>query len=133
MTKLKLLKYLIKKLFNLFGFEIHRLISESDPTVLLIKSMKKVKTNIVFDVGANSGQFSMDLRQKGFNGKIISFEPLSSAWGQLIKNASKDKNWIVHERMAIGDFSGTIDINISKNSVSSSILPMLDTHLNAAH
>jgi len=35
--------------------------------------------------------------------------------------------------MAIGDFSGTIDINISKNSVSSSILPMLDTHLNAAH
>jgi len=103
MTKLKLLKHLIKKIFNLFGFEIHRLISESNPAVLLIKSMKKVKTNIVFDVGANTGQFSMDLRQKGFNGKIISFEPLSSAWGQLIKNASKDKNWIVHERIKNGD------------------------------
>ena len=50
---------------------------------------------------------------------------------KLIQQASKEKNWIVHERSAIGDYNGITDINISKNSVSSSILPMLKSHSDA--
>jgi FkbM family methyltransferase len=57
---------------------------------------------------------------------------LTSAREELIHQAAKDKNWTVHNRVAIGDRNGLIDINISKNSYSSSILPMLKTHLDAA-
>ena len=38
---------------------------------------------------------------------------------------------IVHEQAALGDHNGFVDINISKNSVSSSILPMLSSHFEA--
>ena len=83
------------------------------------------------DIGANTGQFASEVRKKGYNGKIISFEPLADARKKLEENASKDKNWIVHEQAALGDHNGFVDINISKNSVSSSILPMLSSHFEA--
>ena len=54
-----------------------------------------------------------------------------SARKKLIENSSKDKNWLVHEQAALGDHNGFININISKNSVSSSILPMLSSHFDA--
>jgi len=126
------MKKLIKKIFNKFGFEIHRLQPQSDSGVQVIAAMKKVDINVLFDIGANTGQFSSEIRRKGFDGKIISFEPLTSAREKLIHQASKDKNWFIHSRTAIGDRKGVIDINISKNSYSSSILPMLETHSNAA-
>ena len=126
------MKHLIKKTFNLFGLEINRLQPSSDPILQTVKAMNVINTNIVLDVGANMGQFAMDIRKKGYKGKIVSFEPLKNAWKQLNYNASKDINWKVHERAAVGNRNGFIDINISKNSVSSSILPMLESHLKAA-
>ena len=68
----------------------------------------------------------------GFSGKIISFDPLSTAHAQLTKVASRDSVWLVHSRAALGNRDGEIDINISGNSVSSSILPMLDAHITTA-
>ena len=125
------MKHLVKKTFNLFGLEINRLQPSSDPILQIVKAMHVVQTDIVLDVGANTGQFAMDIRKKGYDGKIVSFEPLKNAWKQLKYNAAKDINWEVHERVAIGDKNGLVDINISKNSVSSSILPMLEAHSEA--
>ena len=43
---------------------------------------------------------------------------------------SKTKsNWHIHERCAIGEEAGQIEINISENLVSSSVLNILDTHV----
>ena len=124
-------KDLIKKLFNIFGLEVYRLQPHSDPGTQLIAAMNKVKTNIVLDIGANIGQFASEIRRKGYEGKIVSFEPVEYARKKLVKSSSKDPNWIVHEKTAIGNTNGFIDINISKNSVSSSILNMLDAHSDA--
>lgn len=124
-------KDLIKKLFNIFGLEVYRLQPHSDPGTQLIAAMNKVKTNIVLDIGANIGQFASEIRRKGYKGKIVSFEPVEYARKKLVKSSSKDPNWIVHEKTAIGNTNGFIDINISKNSVSSSILNMLDAHSDA--
>jgi FkbM family methyltransferase len=71
------------------------------------------------------------MRELGYRNKIISFEPLKSAFEEL-KNASfKDNNWIVNN-YAIGnkDINGVI--NVAGNSYSSSILNMLPMHLNSA-
>ena len=126
------MKKKIRKLLNKFGIEVHRLQPSSDFGVQIIAAMRKVKIDVLFDIGANTGQFSLEMRDKGYLGKIISFEPLTSAREKLIKRASKDTNWLIHDRTAIGDRNGFVDINISKNSYSSSILPMLNLHLNAA-
>ena len=63
------MKHLIKKTFNLFGLEINRLQPSSDPILQTVKAMNVINTNIVLDVGANMGQFAMDIRKKGYKCK----------------------------------------------------------------
>jgi len=49
----------------------------------------------VFDVGANTGQYAEGLRNLGYKGRIISFEPLSAAHALLIENSRDDPEWVV--------------------------------------
>jgi len=84
-------------------------------------------------VGANIGQFASELLDNQFKGEIISFEPLADAHIQLILNSKKYDNWKIFERTAIGNSEGEIKINISQNSVSSSILNISNVHLNASN
>ena len=125
------MKILIKKIFNVAGLEVYRLQPHSDPGIQILAGMKKVQTNIILDIGANTGQFASEMRRKGYEGKIVSFEPLEGARKKLLQHSSKDANWIVHEKTAIGDNNGFVDINVARNSVSSSILDMLDAHSDA--
>lgn len=90
------------------------------------------KINLVLDVGANKSQYYNFLRTLGYSGKIISFEPLSEAHSYLEKVSKKYPLWEIAPRTAIGDEDGEISINISGNSESSSLLPMLDRHKNSA-
>ena len=87
---------------------------------------------VVFDVGANVGQFGKELRLAGYTGRIVSFEPLSDAHARLVNTAKGDRNWIVAPQMAIGDSDGSVEINVAGDSVSSSVLEMLDVHVEAA-
>ena len=122
----------IKKFIKLIGWDCYRLSVASNPNMQLLAALNTVSANLLFDVGANIGQFAQDIRLVGFSGKIISFEPLSSAHKHLSSAASSDPNWLIHSRVAVGDHDGEIDINIAGNSVSSSVLPMLEAHSNAA-
>ena len=85
----------------------------------------------VLDIGANAGQFARLLRRSGFPGRIHSVEPLRSAYERLAAAASRDPGWTT-ERAAVSAEPGTLTMNVSGNSVSSSVLPMLDLHATAA-
>jgi len=126
------MKKLLRKLFNRFGIDVHRFQPPAIFWAQIIAAMKKVKIDVLFDIGANTGQFSYNIRSNGYRGKIVSFEPLTNARKKLLEQASKDSNWFIHDRAAIGDKNEFVDINISKNSYSSSILPMLNLHSDAA-
>lgn len=79
----------------------------------------------VIDVGANAGQFGEYLRKYvGFTGEIISFEPLSSAFKLLEMTACRDAKWKALN-CGLGDMNGSLKINISANSASSSFLEIL--------
>jgi len=88
--------------------------------------------NLVFDVGANTGQFAQALRDEGFAGRIVSFEALAAAHEQLRLSSKNDPLWEVAPQAAIGVEDGEIDIHIADNSVSSSVLEMLPTHTDIA-
>jgi len=126
------MKKFIRKILNKLGFDVHRLSVVADPNLQLLASMHQKEIDIVFDIGANTGQFATEIRSKGFQGEIISFEPLTSARRSLLNKAERDSKWLVHEQAAIGDQNGEIEINISGNSVSSSVFPMLEAHSSAA-
>jgi len=85
----------------------------------------------VLDIGANTGQFGRALRQAGFAGRIHSVEPLAEAGVALRARAARDGNWTV-QRAAVSDEPGVLTMNVAGNSVSSSVLPMLERHAAAA-
>ncbi|WP_425827347.1 FkbM family methyltransferase [Streptomyces fractus] len=51
--------------------------------------------NCVFDVGANVGQYGKRLRQFGYKGRIVSFEPVPRFLEKLRKRAEGDPDWHV--------------------------------------
>jgi FkbM family methyltransferase len=85
----------------------------------------------ILDVGANTGQFGQALRRAKFAGQILSVEPLGAAFATLSRRAGRDRNWRA-ERAAVSSELGSLTINVAGNSVSSSVLPMLDMHAEAA-
>ncbi len=113
------------------GLDVRRF----DPRVSeaqLVRQLFVHQIDVVFDVGANVGQFARKLRDAGFPGRIVSFEPSTAAHSALSKHARHDANWIIPPRMALGDHDGTIILNLAGNSASSSVLPMLPSHVRAA-
>jgi len=91
-----------------------------------LKIIDNCKIDTLLDIGANIGQYALKMRNLGYKKKIISFEPLNSAFEILKKSAERDKNWIVNN-YGLGNEDSTGVINISGNSDSSSILEMLPT------
>lgn len=122
----------IKRLINLAGFDLHRLTPSSNPAFQLLKALNRFEIDLVMDVGANAGQFALRLRSVGYKGNLVSFEPLSAAHTVLSEAAGRDPKWHVPPRCALGDYDGEIGINVAGNSVSSSVLPMMETHISAA-
>ncbi len=99
----------------------------SNPAYLRSKMLSELEVDLVLDVGANTGQYGAGLRKFGYEGQILSFEPLSSAFHELQIRTMADNSWnCVHT--ALGVDSGELSINIAGNSVSSSLLPMLERH-----
>lgn len=85
----------------------------------------------VVDVGANQGQYAAQLRRRGFDGHIVSFEPMEQAFGVLLNASRRDRRWECRQR-AIADTPGESSFYVSANSVSSSLLPVEDVHVRAA-
>jgi FkbM family methyltransferase len=83
--------------------------------------------SLVLDVGANTGQYGVSLRHKvGYQGRIVSFEPLSDAFVGLQRTIIGDAHWQCCN-IALGDRKDSSLINISANSWSSSLLPVSAT------
>jgi FkbM family methyltransferase len=96
-----------------------------------VRSLQAHGVDTALDIGANTGQFGAALRRAGFAGRIVSLEPLQSAFDELSLHAAADPGWTV-QRSAVGRTIGTLTMNIAANSVSSSPLPILDRHTDAA-
>jgi FkbM family methyltransferase len=109
------------------GWELRR--TEITAQKRLVDSLHIHNIELVLDVGANIGQFGKALRVGGYKGKILSFEPQTEAHKLLLEASRGDIDWQVAPRSAVGRQKGSTQINLSKNSVSSSLLPMRDGHL----
>lgn len=126
----KLLKILVRKTLKIFNLKLS-FYNKSRPRYL--KAIDSLRINVIFDIGANAGQFALETLEDGFSGNIISFEPTSEVYNRLKVNKQKFPNWQIHERVAVGAECGTTMINIAGNSAaSSSILEMGEVHQDAA-
>jgi len=96
-----------------------------------VRHLLEVGVTTVIDVGANVGDYGMGLRAFGYNGRILSFEPLTAAFARLAQRAAADDRWECHN-VALGASDGEATIHVASNLASSSLLPMSDEHRRGA-
>jgi FkbM family methyltransferase len=120
------LKHELRQFFWRFGIDIVRY-PLHNPLARTARLLERHRIDCVIDVGANDGGFASGIRRLGYGGRIISFEPLQAPFEVLKAKAASDPNWTVLQ-YAAGDRDGEVVVNISRDSVSSSILPVLRVH-----
>jgi FkbM family methyltransferase len=86
----------------------------------LKRFVTELKVDCVFDVGANDGQYAEMLREIGFLGPIISFEPIPELAKQIRERAQRDVNWYAEE-IALDDSEHTASFNVMQSSQFSSL------------
>jgi FkbM family methyltransferase len=87
---------------------------------VLARFLRAFRVDCVFDVGANVGQYAKRLRQIGYLGLIISFEPNPNAFQQLEEAARSDRRWIVHQT-ALDSEVRDVTFNVMKSDQFSSL------------
>lgn len=126
-----MLRNMTKKCARKFGYVVSKYDFRTDFAAVRKGLFNKFDINLVFDIGANEGQFAKHLRAGGYAGRIVSFEPLSEAFGRLAVRAAGDPLWDA-VNCALGDNDCKAVINVSANSWSSSLLDILPAHVNSA-
>jgi FkbM family methyltransferase len=119
------------KLAVFFGVRLIQDDVASNPAIMLKRLIDRFQVNLFLDVGANAGQTSLKLISNGYKGRILSFEPVPKPYKELARKAARFSNWKALP-VAIGDFNGFVDVHVAGNLESSSVLPMLERHRQAA-
>lgn len=84
-----------------------------------------LRINCVLDVGANDGQFAKNVRAIGYDGLIISFEPIREVFDKLSQTFVGDSRWR-GVPIALGKMNGNQRLNVHKMSVLSSFLETVE-------
>jgi FkbM family methyltransferase len=108
------------------GFDAVRYPHPNSTARHLARVFEKYAVNLVFDVGANTGGFVHELRASGYQGRVVSFEPVSATFQELRRAASRDSSWTVRQ-YALGSSDGTAEINILGDSPLASFRQPLPT------
>jgi FkbM family methyltransferase len=112
-----------QRLARRLGYDLTPRAKAKAPSAQLVAVLQHFRVTCVLDVGANVGQYGSMLREWGYPGRIVSFEPQVEAHGALERRAAPDPAWQVAPRMALGQRGGEVELEVSAESDMSSILP----------
>jgi FkbM family methyltransferase len=118
-------KELLKNSAKQLGLSISRFPPINDPPRMRKMLMDEFQIDLVLDVGANEGQYAEQIRQFGYTGRLVSFEPLKSAFEKLKPRAEGDPMWKIHN-LGLGNEEG--ESKIYADGVFSSLLPLNPSH-----
>jgi FkbM family methyltransferase len=115
---LKLFKKSVKTIFRACGLDIRQTWK-----FLPYSWLRNLNITTVLDVGANTGQFALQIHALLPDAKIYSFEPLTDCYALLRKNMRGIANFESFN-VALGNANGKCSIYRNAFSPSSSLLPM---------
>src|ERR1700678_3413224 len=114
MTIYEFLKNKGRQIFRRTGFDLVRTENLKTAASRRAVMLRSPRIQTVLDVGANVGDYGVELREWGYKGRILSFEPASAAFKALSRRASADALWSVFN-YALGGEEGLAEINIASN------------------
>ena len=106
-------KYIINNFLKLFNLRLNRITLSNNFYYHIVKTLDFYNIDLVIDIGANKGQFGKEIREFGYKKKLISFEPMKSAFLQLKEQSKKYPLWEV-ENLGFGKETSYEFLNISK-------------------
>lgn len=107
-------KTLLRSVLRSIGYDVSRT-RPSRQDFLKVRSI-----DTIIDVGANDGQFAHEVRDRGYAGSIISFEPIREVYGKLAERFANDPLWKGYN-LGVSNKSGEAVIGVSELSVFSSM------------
>jgi FkbM family methyltransferase len=125
------MKVFVRKALHRVGVDLVRYNGRHFVARRRVDVIRSTGTTVVIDVGAGSGQFVGWLRDAGYDGRIVSFEPVADAFARVQGRAMDDPALSCY-RIALGDRDGEAVIHRAANIWSSSLLPMTDRQEAAA-
>lgn len=114
---------LARRLARAFGFELVPLAKAREPMRRLVNALERFAVDLVVDGGANEGQYAALLRDSGWDGPILSVEPIPELHAQLQARARRDPAWHVAPAVALGPTNGHALLEVSAEPDMSSLLP----------
>ena len=99
-----------RKLARRFGFDLTPFPGGATHWRRITALLADHSVDCVFDVGANIGQYATSIRRNGYAGRILSFEPLTSAHAEISARAAGDPHWDIAPRTAVGAAVGETEI-----------------------
>ena len=126
------MKSFFKRILRRVDLELRNFSIEKSENARFFTMLSHHKVNTIFDIGANEGQFGVILRDFGYKGKIISFEPLLMPEKSYTESVKMIRYGKLRHKQQLVMRMVRLKFNIAGNSESSSVLNMLDSHLEAA-
>jgi FkbM family methyltransferase len=119
-------KKVLRRIVNKAGYDVVKLKNSNASLADNLANVIAAKNiGCILDVGANAGQYGVFLRELGYRGHIVSFEPVSAVFDRLKLAAKDDPKWLCF-RYALGDRDEEKTINVYSSTVFSSFLDATD-------
>jgi FkbM family methyltransferase len=123
------MKQLVKRTLHALGVDLVKL----PPPYTLGKHLQDLLGTLdvrcVLDVGGNRGQYAQLLREIGYRGWIVSFEPMPASIEVLQQKAAHDQAWLIYP-FALGAESVQRELHVYSNTQLNSLL---EIHQGVAH
>jgi FkbM family methyltransferase len=113
----------LKSLARTAGYDVHR--RDLSHGARRSAAFAARGVDVVLDVGANEGQYVRQLREFGYERRIVSFEPFPEAFAVLSNRFSRDVSWR-GVNAAAGEGAGTARLQVPESTVTSSVLVARD-------
>ncbi len=102
-----------QRLLRRYGYELVR--------YPVAEYLKRASIELVIDVGAHTGEYGESLREQGYRGRIVSFEPQSGPYDVLSRHCAHDPAWRTF-RLALGEREDVLDLRVAEAASATSSL-----------
>lgn len=116
------MKELLRAASRWMGYEVVSYTPMRNHDLRRVKLLRERRIDTVIDGGANAGQYAARLRALGYEGRIVSVEPIPSVFKKLEARVQGDDRWEC-VNAALAREPGRVDLQVASVTEVSSVLP----------